>query len=128
MDANFNGTRKWVIENAKSQIRHYQNLIERTEDEIKKSEWMNGNDPMKFKVGISNLTFLIKCNQTSWRGLKEKEVASERPFYLSMGLGVDLESAGFTIEQAKQLRDYLNQKIDYLESPDGRTLHEDMES
>lgn len=118
MDKELNDTREWVIENAKSQIKHYQDLIEKTEDEIKKSEWMNGKDEMelqtRFKKDLS-----IHCNDPNWTVSKERsDTISNTPFFIDVVDNRDGNRIflGLTTSDAKKLRDYLNQKIEYLES------------
>lgn len=110
MDTELSGTRRWVVENAKSQIRHYQDLIEKTEEEIKKSEWSYGRNMITLGV---QYPMSIAANRKSWEECKKRHGdEGEEPFYIK----VDDSLSSINIEQAKQLRDYLNQKIEYLES------------
>lgn len=120
MNSELSDSRKWVVENAKLQIKHYQELIEKTEDEIKKSEWMNGKDKKKIKSRFSE-EITIQCNYKSWKVVKEERSKDDESlFFLEiLSRNYSKEGCGYitlSTEKAKQLRDYLNQKIEYLES------------
>lgn len=115
MDTDLNCSRKWVVENAKLQIKHYQELIERTESEIRESEWMNSKDRIEITSNHLNEKLTISCNHRSWKDVRDDQNAYSRLFFLGISTSYE-ETIGLTLEQAKQLRDYINQKIEYLES------------
>ena len=71
------------------------------------SIWSNSQDVLK----LNNLT--IKANYSTWEVAKKQSLKST----LSMPIYIHATyPAGVTLKEAKQLRDYLNEKIEYLEA------------
>lgn len=120
MDGSIEYKQQWIIEDAKKSIKHYQNIIEEAEAEIKKSEWMNGKDRMEIQSRLND-RFFMHCNCLSWKVAKDLYGAGkDTMFFLGIsnasGGGEIQSHIGLSTKEAKQLRDYLSQKIEYLES------------
>ena len=70
-------------------------------------KWTSHDDPLEFD------SFVIKANYHQWesaKGYLHKRYPFNAPFFIETE-----KAAGLTLQEAKQLRDYLNEKISYLE-------------
>lgn len=71
-------------------------------------DWTQHDDELTFE------SFVIKANYHQWITAKSymtKRYPFNAPFYIQTE-----NAAGLTLSEAKRLRDYLNEKIEYLES------------
>lgn len=93
----------------KKDIKRLENIVEDSVDEIKKLKnkyWMFGSDELILD------SISIECNYDSWVSIKEN--GQKYPFHISNEDSDD--SIEFSIEQAKDIIRYLQEKIDFLES------------
>lgn len=93
------------------EIKALENLIKESTDrlsEIKKEHWSFGEDSKQLScVSISS-------NYDSWNRAKEESV--KRPFYIEANDDYADESIDFSIDDAREIVKYLQEKIEYLES------------
>lgn len=75
--------------------------------EIEK-KWYDAEDALKLQGDVGHL--LLKSNRSSWVESKE----SSYPLYFQLQEDYKV-SVGFTLDQMKLVRNYLNHKIEYLE-------------
>lgn len=56
----------------------------------------------------------VKANYSDWKKAKD-QLSKQYPFNTPIYIHAE-KPVGLTVEEMKQLRDYLNEKIDYLEA------------
>lgn len=95
---------------------------------IADDEWFNTTDRLTIsKIGaVRKESIVLCCNNGSWKNSKESN--SQRPLYVKMEEeGHYGRSMALDIKEMIQLRDYLNQKIEYLDDCSDSTGHKMLE-
>lgn len=88
---------------------HQQSILE-AEEQLKKIKWTTNRDILNLGDGYP---MYVAANRSSWDSCKKNsENEGDESFYFN----IDNNCTSITIEDAKLLRNYLNQKIIYLES------------
>lgn len=70
--------------------------------------WTSHDDELEFEA------FVIKANYHTWNKAKS-QLGKRHPFNAPFYIQTE-NAAGLTLSEAKRLRDYLSEKITYLES------------
>lgn len=77
-------------------------------------EWTKGRDIIKFEYEdrYDGYEFTVACNHDSWEDSKAMD--GSHPLYLSCKQGKSKIFIGLSVEDVTKLKNYLEQKIDYL--------------
>lgn len=103
---------KLIIEEMKRRIDILSNDVNKLAEEMKKveeestPEWALKSDRTVFSG------FSIRSNYENWK-ISKKHLDKKSPFYVSTN---KTDYTVISLDEAKQLRDYLDEKIQYLES------------
>lgn len=89
---------------AKTSLPRWEEILSNKKKEYEESKWMKSEHPKEFG-GL-----YISSNWGDWEDMKEKDFYTNNPFYIHTS-----NPSSLSMDNAKELIQYLQQKIDYLE-------------
>ena len=106
-----------VSQEYKDSLQEKIDALQRELDSLKvKKEWHDTKDEIELKDG--NDCLVVMCNKKSWVHVKDNSLSEEILFldvHEGNYLSGDTACTALSFEEMIQLRDYLNQKIEYLQ-------------